>query len=173
MITKWSFVFALSLCVTAVLYQVDVVTTRWAAEDYAVIPAPAASMWKFLTNPDTVEKWFHWVSHFRAVDSRPLTVGKRYEALYSIPLLGDYALGLQIVEYVPQRRLVLQSDSLLKPRFSFELGAIDDAHSKLTLKLVFRRNSALFRCTLGPMLWLLSSQRLQHSLFLLKMMFPA
>ncbi|KAF2364835.1 hypothetical protein FHG87_004414 [Trinorchestia longiramus] len=173
MITKKSLLLALSLGIIAVLYQVDVATTRWEAEDFGIISAPSLQMWKFLTNSDSVEKWFHWVSHLRSLDSRPLTVGKRYEALYKIPIVGDYALALQIVEYIPQRRIVLQSDSLLKPRFTLEVTPVDESHSKLRFKLMFRRNSALFRCTLGPLLWFLSSQRLRHSLFLVKMLFPA
>ena len=44
---------------------------------------------------------------------------------------------------------------------------------RLSLRVRYRRNSALYRVTLGPIMWLLTSQQLQHSLFLLKMMFPA
>lgn len=80
---------------------------------------------------------------------------------------------MQVVEYVPQRKLVLQSDSLLKPRFTLTLDQPSTEHTKLSLSLVFRRNSALFRCTLGPLLWLLSSQQLRQSLFLVKMLFRA
>lgn len=52
------------------------------------------------------------------------------------PPAGDYAQPMQVVEYVPLRKLVLQSDSLLKPRFTLALNQASNEHTKLSLTWV-------------------------------------
>jgi len=168
-----SLAFAGLLAVLAVLYQTEVQTQRWEAVDYALIPGDAALIWKFLANVDTTPKWFQWVSAVHQIDARPLSVGKRYETVYKLPLAGEYRQLMEVTSLTPGRAVTLESDAVLKPAVTVTVTPESDGYTRVAFTVRYRRTSALYRVTLGPVMWLLTSQQLQHSLFLLKMMFPA
>ncbi|XP_063608083.1 uncharacterized protein LOC134782508 [Penaeus indicus] len=172
MVSKLQCFVALTFGLVAVLYQIDTDTETWEAKQMATIYATPEQMERFLLNPDTVEKWFQWVSIFKAADSRPVGVGKKYQAIYNLPIFGEYVMLMRVIEYKPKRLLILESESLLKPRFSVSLQEDTPKSSRLTFKLRYKRSSALFQWTVGPFLWFLTGQQLQHSLFMLRMMFP-
>ncbi|XP_042205948.1 uncharacterized protein LOC121855136 isoform X2 [Homarus americanus] len=163
-----AFVFGL----IGLLSQIDTDPKTWEATEFATIYASPDQMERFITNPDSVEKWFRWVSFFKAADSRPLGVGKKYQAIYNVPVFGEYVNLFKLVEYKPNKLVAVESSSFLKPRFTVKMEEGGPKTTRLTLKLKYRRSSALFQWTLGPVLWLVTSQQLQHSLFMLRMMFP-
>lgn len=59
--------------------------------------------------------------------------------------VGDYVMLFRVVEYVPESRIVLESESLLKPRIEVTSLPVRAEQSKLTFKLTFRRSSTLFQ----------------------------
>jgi hypothetical protein len=59
--------------------------------------------------------------------------------------VGDYVLLFRVVEYIPDTHIVLESDSLLKPRVEIMSVPVQGERSKLTFKLTFRRSSTLFQ----------------------------
>ncbi|KAB7505412.1 hypothetical protein Anas_03190 [Armadillidium nasatum] len=75
------------LTVIAAFYQIECDTERWKAVEVANILVPPEHLARFLANADVTSKWFHWVSHFKEADTRPLGVGKKYQAFYNIPLI--------------------------------------------------------------------------------------
>lgn len=172
MFSKGQFMIALIFGLIAVLYQIDTETEIWEASESASLYASKEQLERFITNPDAVEKWFQWVSLFKAADSRPLGVGKKYQAIYNLPLLGEYMMLFRVVSYKPNELLVLESDALIKPRFVVRMEDGSSKTTRLTFKLRYRRISALFQWTVGPLMYFLTSQQLQHSLFMLRMMFP-
>lgn len=172
MVSKAQVFIAFAFGFVAVLHQIDTDTRTWAATEHAVIYASPEQMERFITNPDSVDKWFNWMSLFKSADSRPMGIGKKYQAIYDVPLLGEYTILLNVVEYKPNHLIVLESSSLLKPRFIIRMDENGSKATRLTFKLRYRRSSALFQWTVGPLLWFLTSQQLQHSLFMLRMMFP-
>ncbi|XP_045599589.1 uncharacterized protein [Procambarus clarkii] len=172
MVSKAQVFIAFTFGLVGLLYQVDTDTRTWEATEHGIIYASPEQMERFLTNPDSVEKWFQWVSLFKAADSRPLGVGKKYQAIYNFPLLGEYVTLVKVVEYKPNSLIILESSSFLKPRFVIKMEESDLKTTRLTFRLKYRRSSALFQWTVGPVLWFLTSQQLTHSLFMLRMMFP-
>lgn len=163
---------ALAFAVVAVLHQIDTDPAAWAASEQGSIYASREQLQRFITNPDSVEKWFNLVSLFKAADSRPLGVGKKYQAVYDLPLIGEYSVLLAVVEYKPNSLVVLESASLLRPHFTIQLEDNGPNTTRLTFSMQYRRSSALFQWTLGPVLRFLTSQQLQRSLFMIRMMFP-
>ncbi|CAL4160253.1 unnamed protein product [Meganyctiphanes norvegica] len=172
MASKAQFIIALLFGLVAVLYQIEVDPGTWEASERGNIYASAEQIEQFITNPDLVEKWFQWVSIFKAADSRPISAGKKYQAIYKLPFLGEYVMLMRVVEYKHQKTLVLESQSLLRPRFTIQLEESSSNATRLIFKLRWQRTSALFQWSVGPFLCFLTSQQLQHSLFMLKMMFP-
>lgn len=59
--------------------------------------------------------------------------------------IGDYMMLFRVAEFVPDSRIVLESESLLKPRIEVTSVPVGVEHSKLTFKLTFRRSSTLFQ----------------------------
>ena len=51
-----------------------------------------------------------------------------------ISFAGEFALPLQITEFAPNRRVVMESDSLLKPRFVFSVEDGGQSYTKVSLK---------------------------------------
>jgi hypothetical protein len=51
----------------------------------------------------------------------------------------------RVVEYVPDSRIVLESESMLKPQIEVTSVPVRGEQSKLTFKLTFRRSSTLFQ----------------------------
>lgn len=172
MVSKAQVFIAVAFGLVGLLYQIETDTRTWEATEYANIYASPEQMERFITNPDSVEKWFHWVSTFKAADSRPLGVGKKYQAIYNVSLLGEYVTLLKMVEYKANSLIVLESSNFLKPRFVIKMEEGERKTTRLTFRLRYRRSSALFQWTVAPFLWLLTSQQLQYSLFMLRMMFP-
>lgn len=125
-------------------------------------------LFQFVLHPDTVEIWFLWISRFRSADKRPVGIGKLYQAVYNFPFLGDRILLFQVKKYVPDACLVIESDSLLKPRFEVESNPIRGGEqTKFTIRISFRRSSVLFQYTVGPLLRLLARHYIQNSLIFL------
>ncbi|XP_068243527.1 uncharacterized protein [Palaemon carinicauda] len=172
MVSRSQFVFTLLFGLVAVLYQIDTDPGVWEASESAHIYASREQLERFIGNPDSVEKWFRWVSLFKAADSRPFSIGKKFQALYNVPFLGEYMMLFKVTKYQPNTLMVLETDSLIKPRFTVLMEEGGTKGTRLTFKLRYRRISALFQWTLGPFLYFLTGQQLQHSLFMLKMMFP-
>lgn len=47
---------------------------------------------------------------------------------------GEYVMLMRVIEYKPKRMLILESESLLKPRFSVSLQEDTPKSSRLTFK---------------------------------------
>ncbi|KAJ9601376.1 hypothetical protein L9F63_000467 [Diploptera punctata] len=142
-------------------------TSTFSAIQSAVFNADHRDLFHFVAHPDTVEMWFQWISHFRSADSKTLGVGKLYQAIYSFPLLGDSVMLFRVVEYVPDTRIVLESESLLRPRVEITSAPVHGQQTKLTFKFTFRRSSTLFQYTLAPVLHVLAQQHMKNSLAIL------
>lgn len=165
-------VIAVVCGVVAVLHQITTDTTTWEATQAGSLFASPEMLQRFITNPDQVEKWFQLLSQFKAADSRPFGVGKKYQAIYDVPILGEYVMLLSVVEYRPNHLIVLDSNSFLRPRLSIKIEESGLKSSLLTFSLRYRRSSALFQWTLGPILKFLTKQQMQRSLFQLRLFFP-
>lgn len=167
---KCHVICAVFVMVLAILYIMETDTATFSAVQSAVFTSDHRDLFHFVSHPDTVEMWFHWISHFRSADSKLVGEGKLYQAVYTLPLLGDYVMLFRAVEYVPESRIVLESESLLKPRIEVTSVPVRGEQSKLTFKLTFRRSSTLFQYTLGPILHILAQQHIKNSLSLLGQM---
>ena len=49
---------------------------------------------------------------------------------------GEYVMLLQVTEYISNKLVVIESDALLKPRFTIHLKSSDSSSTYITLKLV-------------------------------------
>ncbi|KAK8787720.1 hypothetical protein V5799_022503 [Amblyomma americanum] len=118
-----------------------------------------------------MSKWLPFVSSVREADGKQMSVGKEYRATCELPILGELGMSYRVVEYAPQRRVAVESESWLRPRLElrFEPG---DSQCRMHVLVSFRRRSYLFQYTLSPVLHFVSNQQLQRSLFLLRMVFP-
>ncbi|PSN52226.1 hypothetical protein C0J52_12757 [Blattella germanica] len=154
----------------AILIRMETDTSTFSAVQSAVFHTDHRDLFHFVAHPDTVEMWFNWISHFRSADSKILGVGKLYQAVYSFPLLGDFVMLFRVVEYIPDTRIVLESESLLKPRVEVTSAPVNEEKTKLTFRLTFRRSSTLFQYTLGPFLHMLAQQHFKNSLSILSQM---
>ncbi|KAG0715856.1 hypothetical protein GWK47_010993 [Chionoecetes opilio] len=163
-------VIAVAFGVVSVLYQIDSDPGAWAATEQGSIYASREQLQRFITNPDSVEKWFNLVSLFKAADSRPLGVGKKYQAIYDLPLIGEYTVLLTVVEYKANTLVVLDSTSLLRPHFTIRLEDNGPNTTRLTFSTGDRQHYSSGR--LGSVLRFLTGQQLQRSLFMIRMMFP-
>ncbi|RXG70907.1 hypothetical protein Avbf_01529 [Armadillidium vulgare] len=123
------------LTVIAAFYQIECDTERWKAVEVANILVPPEHLARFLANADVTSKWFHWLSHFKEADTRPLGVGKKYQAFYNIPLIGEIVMLFRLTDYEPNHLFVLESESFLKPRFTMLLKKTEDGKTLLTLRL--------------------------------------
>ena len=45
-------------------------------------------------NDVIIFQWFQWVSQFKAADTRPLGIGKKYHAFFNVPFFGKKYLLL-------------------------------------------------------------------------------
>ncbi|XP_067008494.2 uncharacterized protein [Anabrus simplex] len=151
----------------ALLTKLESDPGKFSIAQSAILNADYRDLFQFVAHPDTVEVWFRWISHFRAADKRPLGVGKLYQAVYSLPVLGDYIMLFRVMKYVPDSCMVLESESWLKPRFEVFATPISEEQARLTFRLVFRRSSALFQYTLGPLLRIFAQHYIQNSFSLL------
>ncbi|CAG0899802.1 unnamed protein product [Darwinula stevensoni] len=172
-ISRWALFWGCVMLGIAFLSQLETDTSRWACSQTGVIDVSPDELFAFLTQPDHVTKWFAWVSHLKAGDSRPIGIGKRYYAIYNIPFYGEYAMMMKVTEWKENRRIALSSDNLFKPRMEVEFESTKLRSTKLTFVLTFTRPSLLFQTVMGPVLYFLSKQQLRHSLLFLQMMFTS
>ncbi|KAK4297678.1 hypothetical protein Pmani_029918 [Petrolisthes manimaculis] len=172
MVSKLQVIIALLFGVVGVLYQVTVDTTTWAAKQQGSLFTSPDMLQRFITNPDQVQKWFPMVSQFKSADSRPFGVGKKYQAIYDLPILGEYVMLLSVVEYKINHIITLESNSFLRPTFTINMVEKAPNNTILTFSMEYKRSSALFQWTLGPLLQFLTRQQMQRSLFQLRLIFP-
>nr|CAD7611517.1 unnamed protein product [Timema genevievae] len=168
----WKFrsLFIVLLGLAAVLTKFESDPSRFSAAKSTILTRDHRDLFHFIAHPDTVERWFRWISHFRSGDSRPLGVRKLYQATYTFPLYGDYVMVFQVKEYLPGTRIVLRCESLLKPELEVMSVPVTSDSTQLSFKLTFRRSSILFQYTLAPLLNLLAHHHLENSLALLSEM---
>ncbi|XP_035227852.1 uncharacterized protein LOC118200038 [Stegodyphus dumicola] len=158
--------------VIAVLCQLEVPQNKWIASKSLTLKASVDDTYNFITNLDYVDKWFPFVSRIRDADGRPLGVGKKLYAVYDIPLYGEYQMLYRVTEFKKGKLIVIEGDNFLMPRIEFGFVKLKEAQSKLTITITFRRTSYFFQYTFGPLLYFMENQKMQHSLFLLKSVFP-
>ncbi|XP_047108089.1 uncharacterized protein LOC124776917 isoform X1 [Schistocerca piceifrons] len=138
--------------------------SEFSALQSAVINVDHQDLFRFICHTDTVEMWFEGLSHFRSADMKPLGVGKLYQAIYKVPFLGDYVILLRTTEYVPDMRIVLESESFLKPRIEISAFPVSSRGTRLTFRLTFQRKSLLFQHTLGSLLHYIAQKYIENSL---------
>lgn len=168
----WISFLTLCLAGIAVLYQVEVGKDRWIASQSITLKAKMTDAFRFVTTSDYMSKWFPFVSTVREADGKDMGIGKKYRATYQLPVLGEYDMLYRVVEYVPYKKLAVESESCLRPRIEFHFDDVKEDECKMKIHVLFRRRSCLFQFTLGPLLQFLAGQQLQRSLFLLRMVFP-
>ncbi|XP_071455674.1 uncharacterized protein [Hetaerina americana] len=169
-------IVAYLVILVAALCYVEIDTSQFAAEKTAIINVNKDELFQFLILPDTVERWFRMVTHFRSADMKSMIPGKRFQVVYPLPMLGNHLMLLRLVKFDPQySQVVLESDCFFKTRV--EITAVPfgphDCSSNLTIKLTFRQKSALFQWTIAPVLQYNALQHLNHSITLLNKMVPA
>nr|CAD7458013.1 unnamed protein product [Timema tahoe] len=147
----WKFrsLFIVLLGLAAVLTKFESDPSRFSAAQSTILTRDHRDLFHFIAHPDTVERWFRWISHFRSGDSRPLGVHKLYQATYTFPLYGDYVMVFQVKEYLPGTRIVLRCESLLKPELEVMSVPVTSDSTQLSFKLTFRRSSILFQVKEG------------------------
>nr|CAD7263038.1 unnamed protein product [Timema shepardi] len=146
----WKFrsLFIVLLGLAAVLTKFESDPSLFSAAQSTILTRDHRDLFHFIAHPDTVERWFRWISHFRSGDSRPLGVRKLYQATYTFPLYGDYVMVFQVKEYLPGTRIVLRCESLLKPELEVMSVPVTSDSTQLSFKLTFRRSSILFQVSL-------------------------
>ncbi|XP_077553096.1 uncharacterized protein LOC144167790 [Haemaphysalis longicornis] len=167
----WLSFLTVCLACGAALYQAEVERDHWVTSQAVTLKAGAGDAFRFVTTSEYMSKWLPFVSSVREADGRRMSVGKEYRATYELPLLGERDMMYRVVEYVPQRRIAVESDSWLQPRVEFRLEP-GEGQCRMEVLVSFRRHSYLFQYTLSPVLHFVSNQQLQRSLFLLRMVFP-
>lgn len=168
----WVSFLALCLASIAVLYQVEVDKDQWIASQSITLKAKLSDAFRFVTTSDYMSKWFPFVTSVREVDGKDMGIGKKYRAIYQLPVIGEYDMLYRVVEYIPHKMLAVESESCLRPRIEFHFDNVKEDECKMKVQVLFRRRSYLFQYTLGPLLQFLARQQLQRSLFLLRMVFP-
>ncbi|XP_054710258.1 uncharacterized protein LOC129219965 [Uloborus diversus] len=162
----------LIVIVIAVLSQLEVPQNKWIVSKTVTLKASVEDTYSFITSLDYVDKWFPFVSRVRDADGRPLSAGKKLYAVYDIPAYGEYQMLYRVTEHKKGKQIVIEGDNLLLPRIEFTFVKMKEVLSKVTISISFRRLSYFYQYTIGPVLHFLVSQKLQHSLFLLKSVFP-
>ncbi|XP_049517051.1 uncharacterized protein LOC119441519 [Dermacentor silvarum] len=157
----WVSFLAVCLAGLAVLYQVEVEQDRWVASQVITLKASAGDAYRFVTTSEYMSKWLPFVSSVLEADGKQMSVGKQYRATYEFPLLGEFHTSYHVVEYVPLRKVAVESESWLRPRLELRFESSGDAQCRMHVLY-----------TLGPVLHFVSNQQLQRSLFLLRMVFP-
>lgn len=169
----WLSFLTLCLAGTAILYQVEVdKNNNWITSQSITLKASISDSFKFVTTADYMSKWFPFVSSVREGDGKELGIGKEYYATYQLPVIGDFSVPYRIVEFVDQKKVAVESDSFLKPRIQFNFKKISEVECHMEVLVSFQRRSCLFQYTIGPLMHFLTSQQLQRSLFLLRMVLP-
>ncbi|GLH05559.1 hypothetical protein R5R35_005254 [Gryllus longicercus] len=162
---------ATAALILAVLVNIESDPSLISVTQSTILNRYHSDLFQFVLHPDTVEMWFLWISHFRSADKRPVGVGKQYQAVYSFPFLGDQVLLFQVKKFVPDTCLVLESESLFRPRFEVESSPVSRGEqTRLTFRISFRRSSLLFQYTMGPILQVLARHYIQNSLTFLHSM---
>ncbi|KAH7977887.1 hypothetical protein HPB49_003859 [Dermacentor silvarum] len=138
----WVSFLAVCLAGLAVLYQVEVEQDRWVASQVITLKASAGDAYRFVTTSEYMSK------------------------------ASEFHTSYHVVEYVPLRKVAVESESWLRPRLELRFESSGDAQCRMHVLVSFRRRSYLFQYTLGPVLHFVSNQQLQRSLFLLRMVFP-
>ncbi|XP_069680097.1 uncharacterized protein [Periplaneta americana] len=85
---KYHVIGTVTSVVLAVLFRMETDPSTFSAVQSAVFNSDHRDLFKFIAYPDTVEMWFHWISHFRSADSKLMGVGKLYQAVCSFPFVG-------------------------------------------------------------------------------------
>ncbi|KAG8198952.1 hypothetical protein JTE90_015156 [Oedothorax gibbosus] len=167
----WKLLIVIAAAI-AVLCQLEVSQNQWVISKSLQLKSSIEDTYSFITSLDYVDKWFPFVSRVRQADGRPLGEGKKLFAVYDIPAYGEYQMLYRVVEYKKGKLIVIEGDNLLMPRIEFSFAKVKDSVCKLSISLSFRRLSYFFQYVVAPVLNFLVNQKLQHSLFLLKSVFP-
>ncbi|XP_067124298.1 uncharacterized protein [Centruroides vittatus] len=170
--SKNRFTFLVIVAVMAILYQLEVKQNKWVTSKSILLKSKVDDAFSFITTVDYMRKWFPFASYVKEADDRPLDIGKKYYAIYEIPIWGEYAVVYKVVDYSSKRRIVVESDIFLRPRVEFDFLEVKENETKFTITILNQSLSYLFQYTLGPILYFLNNQKLQNSLFLLRMVLP-
>lgn len=168
-------IWKLLICVVAViavLCQFEVPQNKWVVSKSIVLQASIEDSFKFVTSADYIDKWFPFLSRLKEADDRPLGNNKKYYAVYNLPLHGEYPMLYRITDYKEGGFIVVEGANMLRPQIEFRFLKLKEKGCKLSITITYRRKSVFFQYTLGPLLYFITSQKLQHSLFLLRMLFP-
>ncbi|XP_042148304.1 uncharacterized protein LOC8030733 isoform X1 [Ixodes scapularis] len=104
----WVSFLALCLASIAVLYQVEVDKDRWIASQSITLKAKLSDAFRFVTTSDYMSKWFPFVTSVREVDGKDMGIGKKYRAIYQLPVIGEYDMLYRVVEYIPHKMLAVE-----------------------------------------------------------------
>lgn len=171
MVNKWAIACIVGTII-AVMYQTEVEKDLWTVSKSVRLNAKLDDAINFVTATDYMSKWFPFASHVREADGRPLGVGKKYHAIYDIPFYGETKALYKIVDYQTLAKAVVESEGLLRPRLEFSFHQLEKDESRMSVSISFRRHSYLFQYVLGPIIYFITNQRLQHSLFVLRSITP-
>ncbi|XP_015929789.1 uncharacterized protein [Parasteatoda tepidariorum] len=167
----WKVLIVIAVVIAA-LCQIEVTQNKWVISKAISLKSSLEDTYSFITSLDYVDKWFPFVSRVREADGRPLGIGRKLYAVYDIPGYGEYLMLYKVTEYNRGKLIAIEGENLLKPRIEFRFVKIKEAETKLLIVITFRRLSYFFQYTIAPILNFLVNQKLQHSLFLLKSVFP-
>ncbi|XP_023219135.1 uncharacterized protein LOC111621281 [Centruroides sculpturatus] len=144
--SKNRFTFLVIVAVMAILYQLEVKQNKWVTSKSILLKSKVDDAFSFITTVDYMRKKCNFP--------------------------GEYAVVYKVVDYSSKRRIVVESDIFLRPRVEFDFLEVKENETKFTITILNRSLSYLFQYTLGPILYFLNNQKLQNSLFLLRMVLP-
>lgn len=122
-------------------------------------------LYRFVTNPELVDRWMQWLPFFMAADFKPLGVGKHFYVFSN-----DFQYIINVTDHKPGKFLALESDVFLRPRIELifsEPKSNDGETSKLKIRMNFQRTSMLFQNTIGRLYRKVLEEKLKASLDLL------
>ncbi|CAM1304181.1 Uncharacterised protein g3700 [Pycnogonum litorale] len=168
---KYTIASSVIVFICSILLQLEIINV-WTTKQNVLLNAKLDDVYSFVLNADYMEKWLPFATHIRAADNRPVGLNKKYFAIFEFPIVGPFKMLFNTVEYEHKYKIILESDSFLKTRFSFAFHNVKSESTKLNLQVTHQRPSLLFQYTIGPIIQLVTYQQVQHSLFKLRLIFP-
>ncbi|XP_013782301.2 uncharacterized protein LOC106466554 isoform X1 [Limulus polyphemus] len=145
MYITWKALGVFFTAVLGILSQTDVPYNRWIISKALTIKANMDDAFGFVTTTDYMNKWFPFASRIREADSRPISEGKKYYAVYDLPLWGEYLVLYKVVHYQHRSQVVVESDFIFRPRVEFLFTKMSENQCKMAVSIIFRRSSLLFQ----------------------------
>lgn len=142
--SKNRFTLLVIIAVSAILYQLEVKQNKWVTSKSIHLKSKLDDAFSFITTVDYMRKWFPFATYVKEADDRPLDVGKKYYAIYDIPVWGEYTVVYKVVEY-SKNHIAAESDTFLKPRVEFDFLEVKENECKVTITILSRRLSYLYQ----------------------------